>query len=123
MLARSDVATLVSTRIFCDEAGQDCQLPYIVILQQDLDFYDTIENTHGMVQSAIEITCHAAKSISVDDLTKKVHNYIRDVTGTAGTSSIKAINTDSINYSNDQPQDNSQVYTHMKTINLSILHN
>lgn len=101
-------------------AGQKSQLPHIVISTNSTDPLGTLEETEGLKFEDIDIDCKATAQAKAGALADAVSGFLKDYTGTAGDSSIKAViwNDQSDDYVPDGEGTDTGVY--YETLDFSI---
>lgn len=93
LLAQAPITSLLATTtsVFTDKADQNAAHPYIVITQLNEDMMKMLSGTTGMRKPEFDIDCVAKRRGAADDVADAVESFIKDYSGAAGGSTIRAV--------------------------------
>jgi len=82
LAADTDVAALVSTRIYPESAPQNVTVPYITYEVSSVEHYHHMVNSSGLKAATVMVDCFAATYIAARALAEKVRLALQGYTGT-----------------------------------------
>lgn len=116
----ADIAAIVGSRIYRQEARPRAPLPYIVIRQVGADHQRHMTAAAGLVQTVCSVECYGSTPNQSDDLADAVresldHKYSGDIGLTPNTVTVDGCFLDSESDLFIPPSDGGEQGSHMKS--------
>lgn len=118
-------ATITSTlasaaAIYTDKTDQSKPMPYLVITQLTEDQFNTLDGSGGLKMPEFDIDCVASSRPTADSVAAAVQAYIRNYTGAAGGSTIRAVLLNDRAYDAIPIGQGTENYKFVTTLNLQV---
>lgn len=93
MLAQSSITDELDSTTACytDKTDQNKGMPYLVLTQLNEDPLKMFSGTTGLRSAEFDIDCVATARPTADDVADAVEAYIKDYSGAAGGSTVRAV--------------------------------
>lgn len=124
LTGEATVSAICSSRVYVNRAPQNAIFPHVIITQMSSEENGTLDGGSGQLRFLdFDIDCKAKSSVQAESLSNAVRVFIDDYSGTAGSSTIKAVllNDESDDY--EPPQDGSDVGVFVVTLDVTIQFN
>lgn len=91
LLAAQSLGLSSASAIYTDKTDQNAPMPYLVVTQLNEDPMKMLSGTTGMRDAEFDIDCVASSRVTADTVADAVESYIKDYSGAAGGSTVRAV--------------------------------
>ena len=122
LIAEATINTLLSSTTACgtDKTDQNIAMPYLVLTQLNEDLMLTLGATTGLRNVEVDIDCVASSRVTADNVADAVETYIKDYSGAAGASTIRAVLLNDRAYDAIPIGQGTENYKFVTTLNLQV---
>lgn len=122
LIAESTINTALATTTSCytDKTDQNAEMPYLVLTQLNEDPMKMLTVTSGLRMAEFDIDCVASSRVTADTVADAVETYIKDYSGAAGSSTVRAVLLNDRAYDSIPIGQGSENYKFVTTLNLQV---
>ena len=124
LTGEATVSAICGSRVYVNRAPQNAIFPHVIITQMSSEENGTLDGGSGQLRFLdFDIDCKAKSSVQAESLCNAVRVFIDDYSGTAGSSTIKAVSLNDESDDYEPPQDGSDVGVFVVTLDVTIQFN